>query len=84
MALKDAILTEIYGNQSKVKVGINQTDTRANEEIYQRYLRAYKKGVFNYIKEDVDNANKQRIPRKYFSGGTDVCGIVKQEVFCAL
>ncbi|MBF0490957.1 MAG: hypothetical protein HQL15_10200, partial [Candidatus Omnitrophica bacterium] len=37
--------------------------------IYQRYLKAFKKGVYNYIKEDVDPATQERIPRKYFSGG---------------
>ncbi len=78
MALKDAILTQIYGNKSKVTVGINQPDAKANDEIFKRYLRAYKKGVFNYIKED-DRSNSigfppgggQPIVRKYFSGGED-------------
>ena len=37
--------------------------------IYQRYLKAFKKGVFNYIKEDVDKYTNEAIPRKYFSGG---------------
>ena len=37
--------------------------------IYQQYLRAYKKGVFNFIKEDVDSYSNETIPRKYFSGG---------------
>ena len=39
------------------------------EYIYQRYLQAYKKGVFNFIKEDVDKYTNETIPRKYFSGG---------------
>ena len=38
------------------------------EEIYQQYLKAYKKGVFNYIREDA-TPDGQIIPRKYFSGG---------------
>src|SRR5207249_4507426 len=42
----------------------------APEQIYQQYLQAYKKGVFNYIKEDADPSAQQSIPRKYFSGGT--------------
>jgi len=41
-------------------------DTNA---IYQRYLKAFKKGAYNYIKEDVDPATQQTVPRKYFSGG---------------
>jgi len=78
MALKDAILTQIYGNQSKVKVGVNQDDPKANEEIFQRYLKAYKKGVYNYIKEEPifpppggEGQGGGTIPRKYFSGGTN-------------
>ena len=41
--------------------------------IYQRYLQAFKKGVFNYIKEELpfvaSQKIRQTIPRKYFSGG---------------
>ena len=69
IALKDALLSQLYGNQSKVKVGINQDDPKINEEIFSRYLQAYKKGVFNYIKEDIDTINPEPVPRKYFSGG---------------
>jgi len=67
--LRKSILGQIYADKTKVK-GIEQ-DPKNNEAIYQRYLRAYKKGVFNYIKEDVDRFNNENIPRKYFSGGTE-------------
>jgi len=66
-ALKESLLSKIYANQSKVK-GVDQ-DPRTNEQIYHQYLRAYKKGVFNFIKEDVDKYSNEMIPRKYFSGG---------------
>jgi len=69
MALKDALLTQVYGNQSKVKVGINQSNPGANDKIFDRYLQAYKKGVFNFIKSDLDQSTHQMMPRKYFSGG---------------
>ncbi|MBF0490615.1 MAG: hypothetical protein HQL15_08395, partial [Candidatus Omnitrophica bacterium] len=39
------------------------------EVIYQRYLQAFKKGVYNYIKEEPDTITQQSVPRKYFSGG---------------
>ncbi len=39
------------------------------ESIYQRYLQAFKKGVYNYIKEEQDLVTQQAVPRKYFSGG---------------
>ena len=42
------------------------------EHIYQQYLQAFKKGVFNYIKEESDSLTQETIPRKYFSGGVDL------------
>jgi hypothetical protein len=39
------------------------------ELIYQRYLQAFKKGVYNYIKEEPDPLTHGLTPRKYFSGG---------------
>ncbi len=68
-ALKDAVLTQVYGDQSKVKAGVNVDDPAEKEKIYERYLQAYKKGVFNYIKEDIDAVSQQLMPKKYFSGG---------------
>ncbi len=67
-ALKESLLAKIYADKSKVE-GVNNDDPQVNEKIYQQYLAAYKKGVFNYIKEDVDKITKQPMPRKYFSGG---------------
>ena len=67
-ALRQSLLGQIYVNRGKVK-GIDQ-DPRTNEEIYQQYLKAYKKGVFNYIKEEPIDGVTASGPRKYFSGGT--------------
>jgi hypothetical protein len=39
------------------------------EKIYNRYMDAYKQGVYSYMKEDYDAASQTIIPRKYFSGG---------------
>ncbi|MDO8675272.1 MAG: nucleoside monophosphate kinase [Candidatus Omnitrophota bacterium] len=53
------------------------------EAIYQQYLKAFKKGVYNYIKEEQDPITQQIIPRKYFSGGinaTDFAQLVLQTV----
>ena len=66
-ALRESLLGKIYANKIKVR-GVDQ-DPENNEAIYQQYLRAYKKGVFNYIKQDIDQNTHQTIPRKYFSGG---------------
>ncbi len=66
--LKESILGKLYADKGKVK-GVDQ-DPRTNQEIYNQYLQAFQKGVFNMIKEDVDNYTQEVIPRKYFSGGT--------------
>ncbi len=78
MALKDALLTQLYGNQSKVNVGINAQDPTDKDKIFEQYLQAYKKGVFNYIKEDINQATQQPTPRKYFSGGTNFSMLADQ------
>jgi len=76
--LKEALLNQVYANKSTVK-GVNLADPSVKEQIYQQYLKAYKKGVFNYIKEDAQ-PDGQTIPRKYFSGGfgADIAMTVSQ------
>jgi len=69
--IKDSIMSRAYVDQKKTS-GIDVNDKQANEKIYLRYLRAFKKGAYNYIKEDYDQTTKQSIPRKYFSGGADL------------
>jgi len=72
--IKDSILEQIYADKNKV-VGVNINDPQEKEKIYKRYLQAFKKGVFNYIKDSetpdgVSGATlAQSVPRKYFSGG---------------
>ncbi len=66
--LKESLLGRVYVDQGKV-TGIDENDAAANERIYNQYVEAFKTGVFNYIKEDVDPQTQEIIPRKYVSGG---------------
>ncbi|MBF0503525.1 MAG: class I SAM-dependent methyltransferase [Candidatus Omnitrophica bacterium] len=66
--IKDSILSQVYTDKNRI-AGITVDDPQEKEKIYQRYLQAFKKGVYNYIKEEVDPLTQQIIPRKYFSGG---------------
>lgn len=66
--LKESILNRIYVDQKKID-GVNVADISIKNKIYEQYLEAYKKGVFNFIREDRNAATQQIIPRKYFSGG---------------
>ena len=66
--VKESILSNVYADKDKVQ-GINIDDPQEKEKIYQRYLKAFKKGVYNYIKEEQDPLTQEIVPRKYFSGG---------------
>ncbi len=67
--LRKSILGMVYTDKARVK-GVDQ-DPHNNQVIYLEYLKAFKKGVYNYIKEDVDKYTNETIPRKYFAGGFD-------------
>ncbi|MBF0570566.1 MAG: hypothetical protein HQL12_01720 [Candidatus Omnitrophica bacterium] len=77
--IKDSILTQVYADKNKT-AGVEYTSTIVPvkeglqfkndvEGLYQAYLKAFKKGVYNYIKEESDPVTQERIPRRYFSGG---------------
>jgi hypothetical protein len=66
--LKDNVLAKGYVDRGKT-LGVDTEDKQIIEKIYKQYLSAYRKGVYNYIKEELDPATQQMIPRKYFSGG---------------
>ncbi|MBF0512137.1 MAG: hypothetical protein HQL13_07420, partial [Candidatus Omnitrophica bacterium] len=66
-ALKESLLGQVYANKAKIK-GID-LNPKANEQIYHQYLKAYKKGVFNFIKEEASLSTHETLTRKYFSGG---------------
>jgi len=71
--LKESLLGQVYVDQNKTK-GIEIEDKQINQKIYDQYLKAFKVGVYNYIKEDYDPATQEIIPRKYFSGGVGLAG----------
>ena len=76
--LKGGVLNKVYSGKSKV-AGIDLSDPQSKQRIYEQYLAAYKKGVFNYIKEETDRVSREPMPRKYFSGGFVVEGTIPRE-----
>ncbi len=66
--IKNSLLSKVYIDQKKT-AGVESGDATLKDQIYAQYMEAYKKGVFNYIKEDYDQLSQEAIPRKYFSGG---------------
>ncbi len=77
--MRDSILDQVYTDKNKV-VGINipacgPTACLDTEKIYQQYLETFKRGVYNYIKEEQDPGSQQLIARRYFSGGALFTGL---------
>lgn len=67
-AIKRSLVNQIYSGQNKIS-GVDVEDKEIKEKIYQQYLAAFQKGVYDYIREDLDPATGETVPRKYFSGG---------------
>ncbi|MBF0490377.1 MAG: metallophosphoesterase [Candidatus Omnitrophica bacterium] len=66
--LKESILNKVYSDRNKIS-GVNVDDKDIAKKIWIQYVKAFKKGAYNYIKDDMDPVTHQTIPRKYFSGG---------------
>ncbi len=65
---KQNLISKVYVDRKKTS-GITLSEGQVKEKIYAQYLKAYKKGAYNFIREDLDENLKETIPRKYFSGG---------------
>ncbi len=66
--VKQGLLARAYVDRQKVR-GVNIDDPKEVEKIWSQYVQAFKKGAFNFIKEEQDPYSQEMIPRKYFSGG---------------
>ncbi|MBP9855288.1 MAG: hypothetical protein KBD53_10530 [Candidatus Omnitrophica bacterium] len=73
-SLKESIINRQYSDQKKT-VGVDVDDKQAKEKIYEQYLKAFKDGVYNYIKDEYDPTTQEVIPRKYFSGGIPLMNV---------
>ena len=73
------MLGQVYANRNKIQ-GIQLRDKNMKEAVYQRYVEAFERGVYNYIREDFDETAQRVIPRKYFSGGISADHLKMQRV----
>ena len=65
---RSSLLGKIYVDQNKT-AGVDVEDKEIKQKIYDQYIAAFKKGVYNYIREDYDPNSGMMIQRKYFAGG---------------
>lgn len=66
-----SILGQKYVDRNTI-LGVDIEDKTVKDKIYQQYLDAFGTGVYDYIREELDPATQQIIPRKYFSGGAEM------------
>lgn len=66
--LRDSLLGRLYADQGKIQ-GIDLDEKDTKEKIYNQYLTAFKRGVYDTIREEYDPATGSVVPRRYFSGG---------------
>ena len=65
--MKDSILGRKYMDQNKISDLSSPNDSVGDPEaIYQRYLKAFKKGVCNYIKEEANSPSGKWSQRNIF------------------
>ncbi len=79
--LRESLLGRVYVDKNKV-AGVDVEDKEVRQKIYNQYLEAFKKGVYDYIKNDYDPYINRTLSRQYFSGGVawnEVSAVVNPE-----
>lgn len=66
----ESLLEKVYVDQKKI-AGVDVDNPEIAKEIWEQYVQAFRKGAYNFIKEEFDPLTEETIPRKYFSGGAE-------------
>ncbi|MBF0483196.1 MAG: hypothetical protein HQL25_00670 [Candidatus Omnitrophica bacterium] len=74
--IKDSIFNA-YIDQKKI-AGVDISDKSEKEKIWAQYVETFKRGAYNYVKEEYDPNAQQIIAKKYFSGGVQINGRYKK------
>ena len=78
--LKGSSLDTAYFGRNKVE-GISTHDPQFSARVYQTYLEAFHKGVYNFIRDESDHMSGEVLPRKYFSGGVNFTDCAQKTFF---
>lgn len=83
--IRESVINQAYADHNKMAgteygTSLDRAGTAPSdvEFLYQRYLEAFKRGVYNLIKEEPDPIQGRTIPRKYFGGGLGFTGIADE------
>jgi len=69
--LKESLLGQVYVDKKKMEGVKEEEGEKGIERVYENYIKAFKQGVYDQIKEDYDPVTQNVISRKYFLGGVD-------------
>jgi hypothetical protein len=68
--IRQSLLSAVYVDRNKV-AGINIPDPGEVDRIWKDYVVSFRKGAYDFIKEEPDALFDEVLVRKYFSGGID-------------
>lgn len=57
-----------YFDQSKIS-GIQLEDSEIKEKVFNLYVEAFQKGVYDFVKKEYDRSSRQKRKTRYFAGG---------------
>ena len=69
--VQNTLMEAAYVGRNRV-AGVTADEKNLKAEIYERYIAAFRKGAFDYVKEEADANSGEILPRKYFSGGENL------------
>lgn len=69
--LKDSLLGDVYVDRTRTR-GVGAVPREEIVSIYDHYVRAFERGVYDFIKEDDDPRSQRKIPRRYYAGGANL------------
>lgn len=76
----ESLLGHGYVGSNKVR-GIDDVPLSLREEVFGRYLKSVREGVYSYVREEPAASGGDVVPRKYFSGGVVLEGILAPGVY---
>ena len=68
--VNNVIMENLYEGKNKLS-GIKAKDEDIAKKIYKEYVRSYKQGVFDYVKEEYIVEKQEIVAQRYFSGGAE-------------
>ncbi len=67
-SLSRSLLGQQYADQNRV-ADLSSGTSNQTRQIYEQYVASYRRGVYNFVREDYHTSTDSTVTRQYFSGG---------------